>query len=685
MADHKYFDATHPLTPTANALIELAAEDTVFLALGAQSATLLGIKGAGKNQVLIHSAGVVHTQLNALEILGDENRIHNEGFVTSIAGTGVLLSGGGTNRLTNLGTITGVKGVEVANSTLVGDKLDLLNAGSISAIGVAVKGTFGGDRVVNKGTLQTKEVDALLVDLAEGNDYYDGTLGVVNGRIALGLGNDTAIGGAGSETFSGDGGDDSIDGGAGVDTVDYSAATVACRVDLSNTSWQFTGQGMDLLLNFENVIGTALNDTLLGNAGDNKLVGNAGDDTLEGGLGTDILDGGGAAAGDTARYAGSAAAFINLAVTGTQNTLGYGYDTLIGIENLEGGSGADNFTGNDGANLLIGNGGNDTFRGGNGNDTIEGGTGQDTAEYSGPRANYTVTTNTDGSVQVVGPEGDDLLKDIRFVKFANNETVALTNANPTAIRLSATSIAENAAPNTTVGTLSGTDPDGDSLTFSLESNAGGLFTLTNGNSVVLSRALDFETAGQHIISVRARDAYGGEFVQTLTITVRNVVETTPFTIYGTAGNDDRSGEAGNDQLFGFEGNDQLAGGAGNDILRGGLGNDVLIGGAGADFFVLDSKPNVRTNVDVLYDFNAAEDTIQLVKGAFAKVASKKGVLPKAAFWVGDRVHDSSDRIFYNKKTGGLFYDADGTGRATGLQIAVMQKNLALTYKDFDII
>ena len=101
MADHKYFDATHPLgVPTANALIELAASDTVFLALGAQSATLLGIKGAGNNQVLIHSAGVVHTQLNALEILGNENRIHNEGFVTSIAGTGVLLSGGGTNRRT---------------------------------------------------------------------------------------------------------------------------------------------------------------------------------------------------------------------------------------------------------------------------------------------------------------------------------------------------------------------------------------------------------------------------------------------------------------------------------------------------------------------------------------------------------------------------------------------------------
>ena len=139
MADHKYFDATHPLTPTANALIELAADDTVFLALGAQSATLLGIKGAGNNQVLIHSVGVVHTQLNALEILGNENRIHNEGFVTSIAGTGVLLSGGGINRLTNLGTITGAKGVDVANSTLVGDSLDLLNAGSISAIGVAVK------------------------------------------------------------------------------------------------------------------------------------------------------------------------------------------------------------------------------------------------------------------------------------------------------------------------------------------------------------------------------------------------------------------------------------------------------------------------------------------------------------------------------------------------------------------
>ena len=267
MADHKYFDATHPLTPTANALIELAAEDTVFLALGAQSATLLGIKGAGKNQVLIHSAGVVHTQLNALEILGDENRIHNEGFVTSIAGTGVLLSGGGTNRLTNLGTITGVKGVEVANSTLVGDKLDLLNAGSISAIGVAVKGTFGGDRVVNKGTLQTNEVDALLVDLAEGNDYYDGTLGVVYGRIALGLGNDTAIGGAGSETFSGDGGDDSsMAGRASIRSIILPQRSPAASIyrTLAGSS---PVQVMDLSAQFRECHRQrALNDTLLGNA-----------------------------------------------------------------------------------------------------------------------------------------------------------------------------------------------------------------------------------------------------------------------------------------------------------------------------------------------------------------------------------------------------------------------------------
>ena len=186
------------------------------------------------------------------------------------------------------------------------------------------------------------------------------------------------------------------------------------------------------------------------------------------------------------------------------------------------------------------------------------------------------------------------------------------------------------------------------------------------------------------MSIKAVDAYGGETVKSLTVTVRNVVETTPLILSGTAGNDVTFGEAGNDRLFGNAGNDQLSGEDGNDILRGGQGNDILIGGAGNDFFVLDAKPNVRTNVDWLYDFNTAQDTVHLMKSVFTKL-SRKGFLSKDAFYVGAHVHDSSDRIFYNKKTGALFYDPDGTGHAVGLQIATMPKGLALTYKDFYVI
>ena len=158
-----------------------------------------------------------------------------------------------------------------------------------------------------------------------------------------------------------------------------------------------------------------------------------------------------------------------------------------------------------------------------------------------------MTTNTDRQRAGRRPlKAIDLLKDIRFVKFANNETVALINANPTAIRLSATSIADNSAPITTVGTLSGTDPDGDSLTFSLVSNAGGLFTSQNGNSVVLSRALDFETAGQHIISVKARGGLRRGVRPDRSTDHRSKRRRNDAVYHSMAprGNDDRSGEAG---------------------------------------------------------------------------------------------------------------------------------------------
>ena len=85
------------------------------------------------------------------------------------------------------------------------------------------------------------------------------------------------------------------------------------------------------------------------------------------------------------------------------------------------------------------------------------------------------------------------------------------------------------------------------------------------------------------------------------------------------------GLAGNDTLIGGLGDDTLIGGAGNDILRGGYGLDILTGGAGRDEFVL-ARP---TDIDIITDFNAAEDVIRLLRSGYASKAEVLAALQQA--------------------------------------------------------
>ena len=129
----------------------------------------------------------------------------------------------------------------------------------------------------------------------------------------------------------------------------------------------------------------------------------------------------------------------------------------------------------------------------------------------------------------------------------------------------------------------------------------------------------------------------------------------------------------------------MRGGAGNDTLQGGAGKDVLTGDAGRDVFLFDTRPNKRTNIDKITDFNVRDDTIHLAKSVFSKIA-KKGVLAKSAFWSGHDAKDSSDRIGYDKKTGAVFYDSDGKGGHAAVQIATLQKNLkGVSHLDFFVV
>jgi len=137
-------------------------------------------------------------------------------------------------------------------------------------------------------------------------------------------------------------------------------------------------------------------------------------------------------------------------------------------------------------------------------------------------------------------------------------------------------------------------------------------------------------------------------------------------------------------LAGGGGKDKISGGRGNDTLAGGTGHDTLTGGSGRDFFLFDTAPRSRDR-DTITDFKPRQDVILLDDAVFP--ALSPGVLPRAMFYANQtgRAHDSSDRLIYEKDTGKLYYDADGTGAAARVLLATLDSRLSLTHADFLIV
>lgn len=148
---------------------------------------------------------------------------------------------------------------------------------------------------------------------------------------------------------------------------------------------------------------------------------------------------------------------------------------------------------------------------------------------------------------------------------------------------------------------------------------------------------------------------------------------------GGSGSDVLTGNAVANNLTGQAGNDRLIGAGGNDNLYGGAGNDTLAGGAGADRFFFNAAVSSTTNHDSIIDYNAAEDTIYLARGVFAKLAA--GVLGAGNFWIGAGAHDANDFIVYDKAHGFLFYDANGNAAGGISLIAAVAANTTMTAAD----
>jgi gliding motility-associated-like protein len=109
-------------------------------------------------------------------------------------------------------------------------------------------------------------------------------------------------------------------------------------------------------------------------------------------------------------------------------------------------------------------------------------------------------------------------------------TIGVTDINdaPTNITASTSSVAENAASGTAVGTLSATDADaGDTFTYTLVSGTGDTdnasFTIS-GSTLSTAAVFDFETKSSYSVRVRVTDAGGLTFEKEFTISVTDVNE-----------------------------------------------------------------------------------------------------------------------------------------------------------------
>jgi Ca2+-binding RTX toxin-like protein len=154
------------------------------------------------------------------------------------------------------------------------------------------------------------------------------------------------------------------------------------------------------------------------------------------------------------------------------------------------------------------------------------------------------------------------------------------------------------------------------------------------------------------------------------------------------------GNASDNVIIGNTGQNVIQGEAGNDTLNGGLGNDSLTGGTGKGAFVFTtklgtSKTDRTINFDKVTDFSVKDDSVYLDNAIFKKLGSgsptKPKMLNKKLFVVGDKAKDKDDYVVYNKKTGVLSYDADGSGKGQAIEFAQLKKGLVLKYDDLFVI
>ena len=530
--------------------------------------------------------------------------------------------------------------------------------------------TINPTNTLSTSTAYTVEIAGTAITDIAGNAYtqalvYNFTTSDTN--IITGTAkNDTLNGSAGKDQISGLAGNDIIDGGTGADTMVGGLGNDTYMVDnVGDVVTEDLNAGTDLVKssvsyvlsdNIENLTltdgtltggtaalngsGNALANIITGNAGDNVLTGGGGADKLLGGAGDDtyvvalttagkledtITEVADATNQDTLRVTGSYSASKNLVLTLQAN--------LENLDISQTDSSTLDLKGNTANNILTGNSANNLMDGGTGADRMIGGSGNDTY----------VVDNVGDVVTESSSAGTDTV----------NVAIAIANGSYTL----GSHVENGTLTNKVAFALIGND-----LSNTLTGNAA-------ANTLQGGAGNDILDGGAGIDTADYSDKSGAVSVTLSGATLATV------TIGGTAEDSVKNIE----NLIGGSGNDSLTGDGLANVLNGGAGADTLTGGAGKDLFVF-SASDYASSVDTITDFTTKTDKIEFSASVFnsllaASTVTVSGVALKAGeFVIGTDITAASNtgaHLLYDSDSGTLYYDADGAGANSAVQVALL--------------
>jgi len=542
---------------------------------------------------------------------------------------------------------------------------------------------FGTDTIVDASGSDKLDFSAYTTNLtlslagtsvSDGSNTVNWTVNTIE-NITTGSGNDALTGNAlnnslsggdGTDSFIGSDGNDSINGGNGTDTLSYGDTsikyatnntvahngyldtlssvetlqaglatndqilatnnTTAVTVNLTTGSISGGNGSATSISGFENIQGSAFNDSLTGNssanlleglAGNDSILGLDGDDSLFGTDGADTLDG------------------------------GSGNDALDGgndNDSLLGGIGDDSLTGASGNDVLKGGDGNDgylAFSKTSGADTINDSSGTDFAVFAGAKT-------TDATFSALDSDSNGMLDDLK-IDFGSGNSVLIQNyfsndngdiGNTASGAGYIESLKFDDAPNLAVADIK--------ALLSQKTGNSGADTLSG------SEADDTLSGGSGNDSLTA---YGGSDI-----------------LYGGDGTDTLDAGNGDDTLSGDAGNDSLIGGDGDDFYAfgEGFGTDTIVDTLGTNTISFSSalsgasSPATSSSVSVNLSTKTATSGANSVTWTGSTITNIAGGNGSDAL-IGDSNDNSiTDDLGNDSITGGAGNDdlSGGTGNDT---------------------